>query len=266
MRLVHTRRVPEGLEVEIYRQAAVRLTGRRLLRVTADDRVAPPVVAASIEGAVVVGVRRIGKLLLLDTDGPVVGVHFGMTGRIIVDGAAPIERLEYGSSRDDPRWHRFVAELEGGGSLCIADPRRWARVELDPDESRLGPDLLSIGPGQLEAACRTRRRAVKAVLLDQSLIAGLGNLCADEVLFTAGLHPARPAGELTVAELGALHDAIVTRLPQMLDDGGSHRGVLSPEVRAGLPSCPLDGAPLRRGRHAGRTTVWCSAHQTWSSA
>lgn len=259
--MVHTRDVPEGLEVEIYRRAAERLVGRRVRCATADDRVAAPTVTAAITGTTVLGARRVGKLLLLDTDGPVIGIHFGMTGRIIVDGFAPIERLEYGSRRDDPAWERFVAEFGDVGSLRIADPRRWARVDLDPDEGRFGPDVLTITIDQLSAVCRGRRRGLKALLLDQSCVAGLGNLCVDEVLFTAGLHPARPASGLGADEIEALHRAMRTRLPAMLVEGGSHRGVLSPEVRAALPRCPSDGLPLVRGVFAGRTTVWCPHHQ-----
>lgn len=261
--LVHTRDVPEGLEVEIYRRTAERLVGRRVRCATADARVADPAVTAAFTGATVLGARRIGKLLLLDTDGPVIGIHFGMTGRIIVDGVAPIARLEYGSRRDDPAWERFVAEFDDGGSLRIADPRRWARVELDPDETRLGPDVLSVTVTDLAAACRGRR-ALKGALLDQARVAGLGNLCVDEVLFAAGLHPGRPAGELGEADIEGLHAALRARLPAMLRDGGSHRGVLSPELRAALPPCPLDGTPLVRGVLAGRTTVWCPSHQEWS--
>ena len=259
--VVHTLAVPEGLEVEIYRRAATPLIGRRVRRALADERVAGRAVVDALMGVEVLGVERIGKLLLLDTDGPTVGIHFGMTGRIIVDGVAPIEQLEYGGRRHDPAWERFVLELDDGGSLRIADPRRWARVELDPDPTRLGPDVLTIAAVQLAAVCQGRRRALKAVLLDQALISGLGNLCVDEVLFWAALHPGRPAGGLTSVELEALHAAMHARLPVMLAEGGSHRGMVSPEVRAVMPACPLDGTPLERATIAGRTTVWCPHHQ-----
>ena len=82
--------------------------------------------------------------MLVDTDGPVLGLRYGMTGRILVDDTAPIAALEYSSDRDDPAWDRFGLDFAGGGSLVIRDPRRLGGVELDPDESKLGPDAVVI--------------------------------------------------------------------------------------------------------------------------
>ncbi|CAN5490234.1 formamidopyrimidine-DNA glycosylase [soil metagenome] len=257
--------MPEGLEVEIYRRAAEPLVGRTIARMVVDERIAGPGVleasTAELIGAAVVGVRRIGKLLLVDTDGPTVGVHFGMTGRIVVDHIAPIGQLEYGSGRDRPEWDRLRIDLADGGSARVNDPRRWARVTLDPDTTALGPDLLALDLAELRGAVSGRFRPIKSVLLDQHLVAGLGNLCADEVLWHAGIAPTRIACHLTAHEIEALHDVITSRLPEMLLLGGSHRGTVSPELRAAMPVCPIDGAPLRRGRVAGRTTVWCGRHQ-----
>lgn len=254
-------RVPEGLEVELYRRAADALVGRRVAAVRADDLVADPDVAAALTGAVVRGVSRIGKLLVLDTSGPRVGVHFGMTGRIVVDGCAPIEQLEYGARRDDPRWDRFVIDLVDGGRMRVNDPRRWARVRLEPDVDGFGPDLLDASADDVGRALAGTRAPVKAALLDQRRIAGLGNLCVDEVLFHAGVAPQRRATDLLDDDVAALHQAMVERLPIMLELGGSHRGVLSPEVRAASGTCAFDGAALERDRVAGRTTLWCPAHQ-----
>ena len=138
--------MPEMLEVECYRLAADEVVGRKIASVRAPDdwftkgETTPGLLAAVLPGRVVTRTRRIGKLLLLDTDGPVLGLRFGMTGRIVVDASAPIEVLEYSSDRDDPAWDRFGLEFVGGGSLAIRDPRRLGGVELDPDEARLGPD------------------------------------------------------------------------------------------------------------------------------
>jgi formamidopyrimidine-DNA glycosylase len=262
----HTRGVPEGLEVEIYRRAAMPLVGRTIVGMDVDDRVAGPgvveVAAGVLIGATVLGVGRIGKLLLVETEDMTIGVHFGMTGRIVVDRVAPIGQLEYGSGRDRPEWDRLRIDFAGGGSVRVNDPRRWARVTLDPDTSTFGPDVLALDVAELRGAVRGRARSIKSVLLDQHLIAGLGNLCADEVLWHAGLAPTKDAGGLTEREIGALHRSITTRLPEMLRLGGSHRGTVSPELRRAMPVCPVDGASLRRDQVAGRTTVWCPLHQT----
>jgi formamidopyrimidine-DNA glycosylase len=253
------------LEAEIYRRAAERCVGRTIASVAVDERQrAADALAASLPGRRIVGARRHGKLVLLDLRPRLVlGLHFGMTGRLVVDGAAPIEALEYGSGRDDAAWDRFVVRFRGRGlgELRVNDPRRWAVFTLDPDTSRLGPDFLDAGERELAAACAGRRAPVKAVLLDQSAIAGYGNMCVDEVLWHAGIAPARPAHLVMPAEIATLAAHARQQLPAMLERGGSHTGVLSPQVRAALPTCPQDGAPMRRDTVGGRTTVWCPAHQ-----
>lgn len=261
----HTLEVPEGLEVEIYRRAAEPVVGRTIERVEVDERIAGPGVVDSLamfRGAPVTGVGRVGKLLLVETDVAVIGIHFGMTGRIVVDDVAPIGSLQYGSGRDEPSWDRFRIDLRDGGTVRVNDPRRWAKVTMDPDVSRLGTDWLDLGVDDVRNAVTGRTRSLKAVLLDQHLLAGLGNLCVDEVLWHAELAPKRPAGGLSDDEVERLHLVLVDRLPAMLRLGGSHRGVISPEVRSAMPPCPRDGAPLRREPVAGRTTVWCPRHQT----
>ena len=106
-----------------------------------------------------------------------------------------------------------------------------------------------------------RHTAVKAVLLDQHVVAGLGNLCVDEVLWWAGIVPHRTADSVAVDETRRLVTVMRRRLRVMLRRGGSTTGVIDPLVRAELPACPRDGAPLRRAQVGGRTTVWCAEHQ-----
>lgn len=265
--------MPEGLEAEIYRRHAERALDRTITRVEVD---ALQPMAAELEstlpGLRFSAARRHGKLVLLDTvgetgQGPTLGLHFGMTGRLIVDGGAAIDRLEYASGRDDPAWDRFVLELAPArgrrrpGILRVNDPRRWARFDLDPDEARLGPDFLTIEADELRAVLGHRRAAVKAILLDQSLVAGFGNLCVDEILWQSGIAPARPAGTLSAADVDRLVATMREHLPAMLARGGSHTGTLAPDVRAAMPPCPRDGVPMQRGTVGGRTTVWCPAHQ-----
>ena len=143
----------------------------------------------------IAGVRRAGKIVLVDTDGPTIGLHFGMTGRVVVDGAAPIARLQYASGRDDPQWDRLRV-FTGGDVPAIRfnDPRRLGRLSLDPDVSALGVDFTSVtAAATAPGTRRAQTAAIKTVLLDQTVVAGLGNLCADEVLWWAGIDPRRPA-------------------------------------------------------------------------
>lgn len=256
--------MPEGLEAEIWRAAIAVTTGRTITAAWVDERVAPPGFVPTVRDATITAVRRAGKVVLVDTDGPTIGLHFGMTGRVVVDGWAPIVRLSYASGRDDAAWNRlclWTGPIDRPPAVRFNDPRRFGHVSLDPDVSALGPDMFAITASSLhEVVCR-RRAAVKAVLLDQHVVAGLGNLCVDEVLWWAGIVPHRTADQVTFDETRRLVTVMRRRLRVMLRRGGSTTGVIDPLVRAELPACPRDGAPLRRAQIGGRTTVWCPEHQ-----
>ncbi|HEY8543596.1 MAG TPA: DNA-formamidopyrimidine glycosylase family protein [Acidimicrobiales bacterium] len=258
--------MPEGLEVETYRQQAEAVVGRRIVGVDAPDawyvkKGAPEELAPALVGRVVTAARRIGKLLVLDLDdGTRLGLRFGMTGRLLVDGAAAIEKLEYSSARDEPAWTRFTLHFDRGGDLRIRDPRRLGGVELDPEESRLGPDAATITVEELRGALGRSTAPIKARLLDQSRIAGIGNLLADDILWRAGIDPLRPASKLSDDEVEALQDAVVTTFRELGERGGSHMG----EMRAAASLdglCPRDGTPLVRRQVGGRTTWSCPTHQ-----
>ena len=254
--------MPEVLEVELTRRTARELVGRTLVAVErTDPLVVDEGVDAEVPGSRVVGVDRRGKLLLLCTDGPIVGVHFGMTGRLLIDDRAAIERLAYSGSSRDPVWVRWAVRLDDGRLVRVHDPRRLGRVRLDPDLSRFGPDALALRRDELAVALAGRRAPLKAVLLDQTAIAGLGNLLVDEILWWASLDPRRPAGSLQPAEVDQLQRTIRRRLPVMLRRGGSHTGTLSPFVRSSGGPCPRDGTELTRITVGGRTTLWCPFHQ-----
>ncbi len=238
------------------------LLGRRFTTVErTDPLIVGDGVDAAVVGRTVTAIDRRGKLLLLLTDGPLVGIHFGMTGRLVVDDVAAIDRLTYGAASDNPIWDRWVVGLDGGGRLRLHDPRRLGRVLLEPDVDRLGPDAMTLTRRQLERALHGRRAPLKAVLLDQTAVAGLGNLLVDEVLWWAGLDPHRPATSLTADEVAALQRTIRRRLRVMGRRGGSHTGTLSPAVRGAGGRCTRDGAVLRRDVVGGRTTIWCGDHQ-----
>jgi formamidopyrimidine-DNA glycosylase len=260
--------MPEGLEAEIWRRACEPLVGRTIIDVEADERVAPPDLGRVV-GARIVAARRSGKVVLIDTEHGTIGLHFAMTGRLIADGWAPIERLAYASGRDDAEWDRLTvwatSDVRAGDrrvpALRFNDPRRLGHVSLDPDLDHLGVDFTAVTARRLAAALQSRRVTVKAALLDQTVVAGLGNLCADEVLWWAGIAPQRRTDELGADDVARLAHVIRRRLPVMLRRGGSTAGVLDPDVRAHCPPCRRDGTPLRRSTVGGRTAVWCPEHQ-----
>lgn len=254
--------MPEGLEAEIHRRAAEVIVRRRITAVTVDAACGDPVAIGGLVGARVFGVGRAGKHVILRTSAGELGLHFGMTGRLIVDGVPAMGGLEYGSNRDDPAWDRFTMQA-GRVTVRVNDPRRWSRYTLDPDVKGLGVDLLVGGDllGDALSAVRHRRAPVKAVLLDQSVIAGVGNLIADEVLFAAGIDPRVALRDLDDARFARLITALARRPGEMLAAGGSHTGILGPPVRRPGGCCPIDGAPLERVTVGGRTTFICPVHQ-----
>jgi formamidopyrimidine-DNA glycosylase len=258
--------VPEGLEAEIWRRSLEALVGRTITDVWIDDRVADPGLAVVLPGSTVERIERYGKVIRVHTRDHVLGLHFGMTGRVIVDGVAPIESLEYASNKDRPGWDRLRLNTAGatGGdppALRVNDPRRLGRSSLDADLDHLGVDIFRVDRQLLASALAGRRAAIKTVLLDQGAVAGLGNLCVDEVLWWSGVVPYRSVDSLTDAEVGSIASAIATRLPIMLSSGGSTTGELDPARRQALGSCPRDRAPLQRATIGGRTAVWCPHHQ-----
>lgn len=259
--------MPELIEAELYRTALEGVIGRRIDSVALDTpsylRFGPSdgqAAASKLVGDTIVAVRRHGKAVLLDLrSGHTLVARFGMTGRVIVDGAAPIETLAYGPRTDDGRWDRAVIGFDDGGALRFNDARKLGWLELDADLSHLGVDAASISAQDLGTALRTTA-ALKAALLDQSRIAGLGNLLCDDALYRAGLAPTRRGDELTGSEVEALAEAIRLSIAELTARGGSHLGDLQPQRRRD-GRCPLDGAPLNRSTVGGRTTYWCSQHQ-----
>jgi formamidopyrimidine-DNA glycosylase len=262
------RPVPELPEVEAYRRLAEHVLGRPITGVDSPDAwfLKGGLDATTLVGALLgrsfTAARRIGKLLLLDTSagGPTLGLRFGMTGRLVVDGAVGVDRLMYSSDREESAWDRLRVRFADGGDLRVRDPRRLGGVLLDPEEGRLGPDALSITPARLGRALGASSAPLKARLMDQTHIAGVGNLIADEALWRAGLDPRRPAGSLSPAELRRLHRHLSSTVRDLIARGGSHTGDLLP-ARVPGGRCPRDGAVLERDMVGGRTTWWCPRHQ-----
>ena len=260
--------MPEILEVEAARAL---IDGRALHRpiatVHAPDPwflkrgLTPRAVRAALRGTELTDARRRGKLIVLDVDNGVrLALHLGMSGRVIIDGEAAGDPLIYASNRDVDAWRRFGLSFVDGGSLYLRDPRRLGAVELDPDEDRLGPDAFSLTLVQLRHIVTRSRAPIKAVIMDQSRIAGLGNLLCDEALWRAGIDPARAANSLSEDEMRRLHRAIRDTLRVLGRRGGSHTGDLTSQREPGA-HCPRDGAPLLRRTIGGRTTYSCPLHQ-----
>jgi formamidopyrimidine-DNA glycosylase len=268
--------VPELLEVELYRQLATTSLDRPIAKVWVGNArvVGPPATVVGLRRALVgrrfSAARRRGKLLVLDTAspdgsrGPSLGVRFGMTGGLLVDDRAALDRLRHSAGHYTPKWVRFRIHFSDGGEFALHDPRRFGRVLLDPDEERLGPDAAAVTLAELRGALASTAPGggppLKARLLDQERLAGIGNLLADEILWRAALSPLEPSGSLSGAELRRLHRHLRATLDQLAVRGGSHTGDLIDERRLG-GHCPRDGTALVTAAVGGRTTWWCPAHQ-----
>lgn len=260
--------MPELPEVEAYRRLAEQALHREVARVRVGDprfvrsATSPRRLAAALRGRAFSAARRRGKLLVLDLDAGQhrLGLHFGMTGRLRVDGVQGVDRLVYSSDRRVAAWDRLTVGFADGGSLAVSDPRLLGGVFLDPDESALGPDALTLTRAELHGALLGSAAPLKARLLDQSRVAGVGNLIADEVLWRASLAPTRRAGSLSGPEERRLLHHLRRTLSDLLERGGSHQGDLMAH-RAPGGRCPRDGAELRRSVVGGRTSWWCPRHQ-----
>lgn len=216
--------MPELPEVEtIRRDLAAAIVGRRVVRAEVLD--ASLVHAPSVEGfgrglggKTVQRADRRGKYLLLHLDDGVLVLHLMMSGRIFLR-----------SARDPVGHTRLVVEFNEGPALHFVDMRRFGRAWLLPPPgvdallADLGPEPLEPGfDGRvLQAAVRHRRRAIKPTLLDQRIVAGVGNIYADEALWLARIHPDTPAGSLSLRRLNRLALAIVTTLRAGIEYGGT---------------------------------------------
>src|SRR5205085_2128148 len=259
----------------VRRQLERALVGRRFDRVSIDDpRLVRPLepleVAAELEGERVAAVERRGKYLIVRFEsGRVLLIHLRMTGSL---------RHVRGGLEDDP-YRRAVVRLDDGSDVAYRDVRRFGTwLLLEPGQletylaARLGAEPLADGftARTLRERLAGRRAPVKAALLDQRTLAGMGNIYADEALWRARIHPLRPAGELSAAELGRLRPAIRAALEAGLARQGStlrdyrlpegESGTMQDEFRVyGRTDEPCDrcGTPIEKTRVAGRGTWFC---------
>lgn len=261
--------MPELIEVEYYRRALDGLLGERLTGVEVEPleylrpKGATLAVFEPLVGCRFVATHRHGKLLLLEFVGSDssanIGLRFGMTGRLLIDGSGPIDQLEYSSSRNDPQWDRVRLHI-GESTVSVRDQRRLGAIEVDPDLSRLGRDAVALDSTTWTELLQQRTKALKALLLDQSIIAGLGNLLADEILWRSGLLPGRPACSLVDEEIQTLSQTTHVVIRELTSRGGSHRGD-SFELRRPQSTCSRCGTEMQHGTVGGRSTWWCPGHQ-----
>ncbi len=279
--------MPELPEVEtVARSVHAHVQGDRILDVWFDShpqpfKTPPGRQARGLEGRIILAVHRTGKHIVFElspadgepaTQPPAAQqpsaqwiVHLGMTGRLQVTAAeAPVEK----------HTHARLA-LAGGRELRFIDPRRFGRLEFR-DLGRVqgfggpGAEPLTIGPADFAALFRRRRIAIKPALLNQKLLAGVGNIYADESLFRAGIRPRKAAGRLTRAELERLRVELRRVLQHAIRLGGSSvsdyvdadgaRGFFQLKhcvyQRTGEP-CRTCKTPIRRIVLGGRSTHYC---------
>ncbi len=276
--------MPELPEVEtIRRELASRIEGKTIGRVVIPPdprgcrviRRCPsrPKFLRRLAGRKIVSIGRRAKYLLFNLDdGRVLILHLGMSGQLLFRpaGAPPYSHT------------RLVIHLADGGELCFVDPRKFGEAYLFSEAEgdtlvnpfALGPEPLDRGytPARLRESLSGRKGPIKAVLLDQKVVAGLGNIYTDEALYRSGIHPLRPASSITGAEAEklaksireVLREAIRCRGTSAADRQyvttagtlGSFQERLDVYQRPALP-CPRCGAPIATAKIAGRTAHFC---------
>jgi formamidopyrimidine-DNA glycosylase len=246
--------MPELPEAERARLTMEGAIGREIVAV--DDRDsyvcrthAPGEIADALSGHALAGAFRRGKFLWAETDdGPTLGLHLGMAGRILLD------------PDDTTRWDRFTLAFADGGRLVLRDKRRLGRAVLNPDYSHVGPDAATVGRAEFRRLIGTGRAPIKARLLDQGAISGVGNLLADQALWSARIAPRRIVSSLSEDDLDRLRRELRAAVRSAIRLGGVHTGRFVPARREG--ACPRDGHPLSRATIGGRTTIWCEECQS----
>jgi formamidopyrimidine-DNA glycosylase len=252
--------MPELPDVEHFRRTfAEHAPGRRVRQVLVTDagilRNAPPgALERALAGRRFEEPRRRGKWVVAPTDGPALLIHFGMTGDLLwsVDAS--------GRHRHD----RVIVVLDGGelryrnlrklGGVWLASTRE----EADDLLGHLGPDALGLSRRTFLGLLSRKRGRIKAALMDQTFVAGIGNLLADEILWRARIHPARPVEGLTDDERGELSRRLETVVRSTVEryPGGFHVRWMRERGRPG-GRCPRCGTVLVRTVVGGRTTYHC---------
>jgi formamidopyrimidine-DNA glycosylase len=261
--------VPELPEVETVVRSVARIVGRRILsaeftctRILRGDA---DQMSAKLAGRRIRAIERRGKFIVIELDaGHYLTIHLGMTGKLLLGGT--------------PGRHTHAIMNLDRGVLRYEDQRQFGKIEvsrgLPARVEKLGPEPLEVTLAEFGARLKRRKARIKAVLLDQHFIRGVGNIYADEALFRAGIHPLAIGARLRGERVKRLHGAIVEVLTQAIEKGGSsisdyvvadgRRGFFQFEhrvyQRTGEP-CVACGAPIRRTLVAQRGTHYCAKCQ-----
>ena len=281
--------MPELPEVETTRQGLIPVMEGRVIEAAQINRPDlrwpfPARMAERLTGATVLRLNRRSKYLLADlSTGESLLIHLGMSGRMLISGAM------LGTFHQDhpaPLKHdHVILHMDGGARVTFNDARRFGAMDLiGTDLALTHPLLAGLGPeplgnafdaGYLAARLKNRAAPIKALLLDQTVVAGLGNIYVCEVLFRAKIHPARPAGSLTETDSAALIPLIRDVLTEAISAGGSslrdfrqtdgelgyfqHR--FQVYDRTGDP-CPVCATPIARLVQSGRSSFYCPTCQS----
>jgi formamidopyrimidine-DNA glycosylase len=253
--------MPELPDVEGFRRYMSRhAAGRRVkgVRVPAADVVrntSAQGLARALKGRKLSVPRRHGKWLLAPTDGPILILHFGMTGGLHWTGSPD------GEDRHD----RVIFELDGG-ELRYRNMRKLGGVWLARDEEgvegvigNLGPDAAELSGDEFDELLRGRRGGIKATLMNQRLIAGIGNELSDEILWQARIRPSTRITRLSKRRRAVLYEAMDDVLRESMRRGRipRHRSWLTSQRGQREPTCPRCGGRIKRTPVAGRTSYWC---------
>lgn len=259
--------MPELPEVETVARSIAPLIGRRILRaefrglrvLRGDD---PDEMAACLQGRRIADVQRYGKFILISLrGGGYLVVHLGMTGRLLLGGPAG-------------KHTHAILTLDRGGVLLYDDSRQFGRLQYSSEfpqrVRKLGPEPLEVTLDEFASALRPRKTRIKALLLNQDFLRGIGNIYADEALFRAGIHPLALASRIRGNRARRLHDAITGVLTEAIEAGGSSiSDYVDAEGRKGFfqfshrvyqrtgEPCVACGAPIRRVLVAQRSSHFC---------
>jgi formamidopyrimidine-DNA glycosylase len=205
--------MPELPEVEtVVRSVAPHLIGRRIVSASFTSRFVTPgnrkKLAERVAGRTINHVRRRGKFIVMTLDEGALSIHLGMTGKLLIDGLKGA--------------HTHGVFTLDRGTLLYDDPRQFGRIEWSPQRiDRLGPEPLEISLQEFVARLRSRKTRVKPLLMNQSFLAGLGNIYVDEALFAAGIHPLAIASRVSEPRAAKLHQAIREILTAAIEHRGS---------------------------------------------
>lgn len=253
--------MPELPEVEtVVRSLRPHLQGRRIVSASFTSRFVTPgnrtALARRFENRTIMSVNRQGKFIVIGLDQGTLTVHLGMTGRLLLD--APASKHTHG-----------VFTLDTG-TLVYTDSRQFGRILWNHDLSRLGPEPMEIALAEFQARMKQRKIGIKALLLNQTFLAGMGNIYVDETLFAARVHPLAVAARLSAPRVAAIHQHMREILGAAIAQGGSsisdyvdaqgNRGWFQLQHQAygreGEP-CTVCGTPIRKIIVAQRGTHYC---------